>query len=140
MIEAPLGHAAQIIQLALTPIFLLTAVGSLLNVFSARLARIADRVDKLLSEADNPHPELRNLRIRSQLLDIAVVLAAVAGALTCAAAATLFIGVLRAIAAGTVLFGLFGSALGCSILSLLAFTIEVLMSGRSIRERSDKLY
>ena len=138
MIEGTLGHAAQIIQLALTPIFLLTAVASLLNVFSARLARIADRADKLLADGAKPHPELRNLRIRSQLLDIAVVLAAFAGALTCAAAATLFVGVLRAIAAGTALFSLFGAALVCSILSLLAFTIEVLMSGRSIRDRSDK--
>src|SRR5258707_7737770 len=37
----------RVIQLALTPVFLLTAVAALLNVFSTRLGRVADRVDLL---------------------------------------------------------------------------------------------
>ena len=38
---------AEIIQLAITPIFLLVAIGSLLNVMTGRLARIVDRMRKL---------------------------------------------------------------------------------------------
>jgi uncharacterized protein DUF2721 len=34
-----------IIRMALTPVFLLSGIATLLNVFSARLARVADRVE-----------------------------------------------------------------------------------------------
>src|SRR4029453_11828036 len=39
-----------VIQAALTPVFLLTAVAALLNVFSTRLGRVADRVDLLSAD------------------------------------------------------------------------------------------
>ena len=87
---AGLAGAAHVVQLALTPIFLLTGLASLLNLFTTRLGRVADRVDKL---ADQPasHPrQLARLRLRSIALDGAVLLAALAGALTCCAALTLF--------------------------------------------------
>ena len=42
---SPLDSVAHVIQVALTPIFLLSGIAALLNVFSARLARVADRVD-----------------------------------------------------------------------------------------------
>ena len=42
--------SVEVIQLALTPIFLLTAVAALLNVFSTRLGRVADRVDLLSAD------------------------------------------------------------------------------------------
>src|SRR6478672_9874232 len=42
--------SADVIQLALTPVFLLTAVAALLNVFSTRLGRVADRVDLLSAD------------------------------------------------------------------------------------------
>jgi hypothetical protein len=38
---------AHIIQVALTPVFLLSGIATLLNVFSTRLARVADRVDQI---------------------------------------------------------------------------------------------
>ena len=41
---------AHIIQVSLSPVFLLTALGTLLSVFSLRLARVADKVDSI-SEA-----------------------------------------------------------------------------------------
>ena len=44
---------AHLIQVALTPIFLISAIGVILNVLTLRLARIVDRArateDKLLS-------------------------------------------------------------------------------------------
>jgi hypothetical protein len=42
--------AIRVIQAALTPVFLLTAVAALLNVFSTRLGRVADRVDLLSAD------------------------------------------------------------------------------------------
>jgi hypothetical protein len=47
---SPLDSVAHIIQLALTPIFLLSGIGALLNVFATRLARVADRVDQITKE------------------------------------------------------------------------------------------
>lgn len=131
----PVDLAAHIVQLALTPIFLLTGVASLLNVFSTRLGRISDQVDRLMREAE-PHPRLlARLRLRSRMLDIAVLLAAIAGGLTCAAALTLFLGEIRSGAAGKLLFGFFGGGLVCAIAALAAFSVEMVLAGRGIREQ-----
>jgi hypothetical protein len=128
--------AAHVVQLALTPIFLLTGIASLLNVFSTRLGRIADQVDKLDSETSNSR-RLARLRLRSRLLDIAVLLAAIAGALTCAAALTLFLGEIKSSGAGQLLFVLFGAALVGSIAALGAFTCEMVLAGQAVRERTE---
>ncbi|MFL6756235.1 MAG: DUF2721 domain-containing protein, partial [Sphingomicrobium sp.] len=42
-----LRNLAQIIQLAIAPVFLLAGLGSFLNVCAGRLARIVDRARKL---------------------------------------------------------------------------------------------
>jgi hypothetical protein len=50
-----LDIVAHVIQVALTPVFLLSGIATLLNVFSTRLGRVADRVDqitKAIEEAD----------------------------------------------------------------------------------------
>ncbi|MEG3177716.1 DUF2721 domain-containing protein [Sphingomonas sp. RB3P16] len=128
--------AAHVVQLALTPIFLLTGLASLLNVFSTRLGRVADRVDRLAEDSTDHPIQLARLRLRSRALDLAVLLATFAGALTCCAALTLFLGVLRNAATGYILFALFGSALICSVGALAAFAFETILSGRSIREQA----
>ncbi len=128
--------AAHVVQLALTPIFLLTGIASLLNVFSTRLGRIADQVDKLDGETKNSL-RLSRLRLRSRLLDIAVLLAAIAGALTCAAALTLFLGEIKSTGAGQLLFVLFGAALILAIAALAAFTAEMVLAGQAVRERTE---
>jgi hypothetical protein len=129
--------AAHLVQLALTPIFMLSGVASLLNVFSTRLGRIADQVDRLADEPDRFPRRLAQLRLRSRSLDLAVLLAAIAGALTCAAALALFVGEIRAGGAGRLLFALFGGALVCAIAALGAFSLEMILAGRSVRERAE---
>lgn len=129
--------AAHVVQLALTPIFLLTGLASLLNVFTTRLGRVADRVDRLTEDQTNHPGQLARLRLRSRALDLAVLLATCAGALTCCAAMTLFLGVLRNVATGYILFALFGSALVFSVAALGAFAFETILSGRSIREQAE---
>ena len=97
---SPLDSVAHVIQVALTPIFLLSGIAALLNVFSTRLARVADRVDLVsqLIEKSGHEPsqplsaQLTYLRHRSHALDVAVVLGAFAGVATCAATLVLFIG------------------------------------------------
>jgi hypothetical protein len=129
-----LDRAAHIVQVALIPIFMLTGIGSMLNVFSARLGRISDRVDLLSQSGGGGDRELRRLGLRSMILDAAVLLGAVSGALTCAAALALLVAVLRTRNAFA-LFELFGGALGCAIAALAAFAVEALLAGRSLREK-----
>ncbi len=48
MIEAStVNSVSQLIQLSVAPVFLLAGVAGLLNVFTGRLSRIIDKVDKL---------------------------------------------------------------------------------------------
>ena len=138
MTQPDVNTAAHVVQLALTPIFLLTGVASLLNVFTTRLGRVADQVDKLSAEPAKRPRQLARLRLRSRLLDLAVLLAAVAGGLTCCAALTLFLSALRSDAAGAILFGLFGGALGCAVAALACFSFEMVLAGRTVREKVDE--
>ena len=94
---------AHVIQVALTPVFLLSGVASLLGVLSTRLARVADRVDALAEqlEADGPidrrklRLRLAYLRRRSHVLDAAVMMGTLGGVATSCAALLLFVGTLR---------------------------------------------
>ena len=129
--------AVHVVQLALTPIFLLTGIASLLNVFSTRLGRIADQVDKLDGQPKYNAWRLARLRLRSRALDVAVLLAAIAGALTCGAALALFLGEIKSGDAGRLLLFLFGGALVCSIAALGAFTFEMVLAGQAVRESTE---
>ena len=91
---------AHVIQVSLSPIFLLTALGTLLSVFSLRLARVADKVDAISqatknASADESHAlslQLVHFRHRSLALDVAIVLAGIGGAATCASVLTPMLG------------------------------------------------
>ncbi|WP_267356820.1 MULTISPECIES: DUF2721 domain-containing protein [unclassified Methylobacterium] len=142
---------AHIIQVALAPAFLLSALATLLNVFSTRLGRIADKVDALAAEAarmeqaQGTDAEARRLtrrltflRRRSFMLDVAVALASLGGCLIGSAVLTLFVGALRDGAAASVLFACFGAALVCIVAAIAAFMTEILMAGRGVRDEVDR--
>jgi len=137
----PLDMVAHIIQVALTPVFLLSGIATLLNVFSTRLARVADRVDQItkgIEETDAGKVtllavQLSHLRRRSLALDAAVLLAAFGGAATCASVLTLFVGALRDATVASVLFTTFGLAVMCTIGAIGCFTAEMLMAGSGVR-------
>jgi hypothetical protein len=137
----PLDSIAHIIQVALTPIFLLSGIAALLNVFSTRLGRVSDQVDKLTEQMATATTEetarltkrLDYLRRRSWVLDAAVTLGALGGMTTCGAALALFVGALRDRSTAGILFTLFGTALTCTIGALLTFVAEVFMASRGLR-------
>ena len=115
----PLDNIAHVIQVALTPVFLLSGIGALLNVFNTRLARVSDHVshtaDLLAADPQGEYSGLmrrhiRRLRRRVLALDAAIVLAALGGGTTCGAAFTLFVGATRNANTAFVLLLLFGSA------------------------------
>jgi hypothetical protein len=126
---------AHVIQVALTPVFLLSGVASLLGVLSTRLGRVADRVDSLTERLEAAEPverrrlqvRLTYLRRRSHVLDAAVMMGTLGGIATSFAALLLFVGTLRD-RAGISLFVAFGFALLFTMGALLAFLIEMLLA------------
>src|SRR5262249_27704681 len=130
-----IGH---IVQIVLTPVFLLSGIATLLGVFSNRLARVAERVHQL--NQDNllgslSVSELTRLHHRSVALDCAVVLGALAAAATCSSALTLFLGTLKSAAIDTFFFATFSSALLFSLGAIGCFTIEMLMTTVGVRDQ-----
>jgi hypothetical protein len=136
-----LGSVVHIIQVSLTPVFLLSGIATLLNVFSTRLARVADQVDaaaKLMDGADAATAAILSLRLqhlhwRSMALDIAVALAAVGGAMTCTTVLALFLGEARGFAIATMLFVTFGAAIACTLAAIAAYAAEMFMASTRIR-------
>jgi hypothetical protein len=128
---------AHVIQVALTPVFLLSGIGTLLNVFNTRLSRVSDHrehANDLLRGASDESEQawlrthLRRLRHRTLVLDASVLFGAVGAVATCGAAFTLFLGDIRASAIADWLFVLFGLALACTVCALLAFLIDSLLA------------
>jgi hypothetical protein len=133
---------AHVVQVALTPVFLLSGIGTLLNVFNTRLSRVSDHrayvTDLLRGETDADRQlwlraHLVRLRLRTLVLDASVVLGAIGGASTCGAAWVLFLGSVRETAIATWLFALFGLALGCTACALVAFLADSVLAWHGLR-------
>ena len=140
--DVPVDSIAHIIQVALTPVFLLSGIGTLLNVFNTRLARVSDHTEHT-NELLAADPEgagalrlrmhLRRLRRRRLALDVAIGLCAMGGASTCVAAFALFVGVLRDAATASILFIMFGAALLCTVGALAAFIGDTVLAWHGLQ-------
>jgi hypothetical protein len=136
---------AHVIQVALTPVFLLSGIASLLSVLATRLGRVADRVDATAEKVEAAdrrerlrlEKQLAFLERRTHVLDAAVILATLGGVMTSLAALLLFVDVLRE-HAGVSLFVAFGLALLMTIGALFCFLIEMLLASRGIRHEVAK--
>ncbi|MUG05402.1 DUF2721 domain-containing protein [Bombella sp. ESL0378] len=134
--------------MALTPVFMLSGIGTLINIFNTRLARVSDHLDnvnRLLAAPPEKEPQYsydtpRRLKIRQKrltrrivVLDLAIILNGLGGALTCGAAIALFVGSLGDATTSLWLLALFGSALSCTVAALLAFLVDTLLSWHGLR-------
>lgn len=142
LLDTAMNDTAHVIQVALTPVFLLSGIGTLLNVFNTRLSRVADHAEHLSdllkaevdpSKARKLHAHLARLHRRRSVLDTSIVLGALGGAATCGAASALFVFTARNAAAGWVLFALFGSALAFTVAALMAFLVDGVLAWHGIR-------
>ncbi len=137
------GDITHIIQTALAPIFLLSGIGTLLNVFNQRLVRVSDHVAHISELLDGStddeqkavglYTHLRRLNQRRVALDASVIFAGLAGAATCAAAFTLFVVTLRDATDSLILIWIFGLALGSTIASLTTFIIDTVLAWHGLR-------
>jgi hypothetical protein len=98
-VTMPLGDIAHVIQLAIAPVFLLTAVCTLLNVLTNRLGRAVDRRRLLSSRlpgleaavTTSCHGELLYLERRVRLIYVAIALAVTCALLICILIAAAFV-------------------------------------------------
>ena len=135
------------IQLALGPVFLLTGIGSILNVLTTRLGRVIDRARKIEAEIAGYDPaaarrasvELGMLGRRTTAAHWAIGLCTCAALIVCVVIAILFVDNFTPFSANLVVAGLFVVAMALLIAGLILFLIEVQVAMKSVRIRGGML-
>jgi len=137
----PVDSIAHNIQLAVAPVFLLTGIGSILNVLSTRLSRIIDRSRGIearfsqLAEDERAHMirELRVLDRRMAAVHIAIAMCTAAALLVCILVAILFVGDFVPVPPSATIATLFVIAMALLIGGLVMFLREIRLATRSVR-------
>ncbi len=127
------------IQLALAPVFLLTAVAAMIGAVAGRLARIIDRA-RLMEERALAGPdatalatmlsELRTLRLRGRLANACIALLTCCALLIGLTIILLFIGETTDVSSARWSIGSFLVGVGCFLLALLCFLAETFIATR----------
>lgn len=138
---SPVTGIAQVIQLAVAPVFLLTGVGAMLGVMTTRLARIIDRARTLESllrnNADDAscaiRGELATLARRARLVNRAITLCVTSAFLVCTIIVVLFVEAFYAFNLPALIAFLFVAAMLALISGLLFFLIEIRVTTASLR-------
>jgi hypothetical protein len=151
MFDAPLNLSvntvAEIVRLAVAPVFLLSGIASFVNVCTSRLSRIVDRsrqVEPMLlasrgAEHDRWLGELHVLDRRMSLVSWAISLSVLAAALICAVVVLLFSASLTSLHVATAIALLFiGSMISIGI-GFAIFLVETRVGSRAVRVRSELL-
>ena len=134
---------AQVIQLAVAPVFLLAGIAGMLNVLSIRLGRVVDRAriveGRLVSEQHEAHvvrlqSEVEALWKRIRLVNWSLRMFVCAALLVCLVIVTLFFGELQSYDLSIPIATLFISTMLFMIAGLLLFLFEVSVSTQRIRE------
>ena len=139
-----LTQLAQIIQLAVAPVFLLAGLGAFLNVCAGRLARIVDRIRKLEprildSRGEDHERMLREVRLldrRSRIVSSAIFTTVLAALLISAVVILLFLAFLTGYRFGTAIALLFIAAMACTGLGFAIFLHETRLGIRAIQDRA----
>ena len=138
---------AQIIQLAVAPVFLLAGVGAFLNVCASRLARIVDRARSIEPrlfasrgpEHDRLQREIRLLDRRIGIVNWAIFFSVLSAVLICAVVVLLFAGGLTDAHFGTAIALLFIASMIAIGVGFFIFLVETRIASRSVRIRTDVL-
>jgi uncharacterized membrane protein len=136
----PIADLAHVIQLSVAPVFLLTAVGTILGVLSTRLARIVDRSRLLRQRAPAPTAaagepvavELEHLARRRRLVNLAITCGVTAALLVCLLIATLFVGSIFHANVAVLVALLFILAMVAIVGALTSFLREIFLATQSL--------
>jgi hypothetical protein len=151
MFDAPVNLSAntiaEIVRLAVAPVFLLSGIASFVNVCTSRLSRIVDRsrqVEPMLlasrgEEHDRWLGELHVLDRRMSLVSWAITLSVLSAAMICAVVVLLFSASLTSLHVATAIALLFiGSMIAIGI-GFAIFLVETRVGSRAVRVRSELL-
>jgi hypothetical protein len=131
-----LSDIAHVIQLAVAPVFLLTAIGTVLSALNIRLGRIIDRRRLLEARLQTPDEasndaivtELRMLGKRIRLIYHSIMFAVASGILVCLVVATGFVGVFVAIDLSDAVGVMFMLSMLCLIGCLVTLLREIFLA------------
>lgn len=138
---------AEIIRVAVAPVFLLAGIGAFLNVCAGRLSRIVDRArtiePRLLESRGAEHDrflkEIRVLDRRMGLVSQAIFLSVLAAVLICLVVVLLFAATLTGVQFGTPVALLFIATMVAIGAGFAVFLVETRLGSRSVRIRTELL-
>lgn len=140
---------AQVIQIVVAPIFMLTGIAGFLNVMSGRLGRIVDRARimerrvstiKNLEFLEQSENELKNLWRRIKLINRSIGLCTASALFVCAVVVLLFVGDLLMFDLSQLIVTLFVIALFLLIFALLTFLKEVQLATKNLQMGQEKIF
>jgi len=131
------------IQLAVAPVFMLTAIGAMISALAGRLARIIDRgriledrMDSLpeATRAEHTHviAELDRLRKRGRIVNGAMMLLTLSAVFIGATVMTLFLVETAGAPTRSLVPWTFMAGVACFVLALLCFLVETLLAGKAL--------
>jgi hypothetical protein len=145
--DLSVNTVAEIVRLALAPVFLLSGIGAFLNVLASRLSRIVDRSrdiePRLLASRGSEHDrwigDLKVLDRRMSLISWATGLSVTSAILTCLVVILLFAANLVRTRLGTEIAWLFMASMLAIGGGFAVFLIETTIAARAVRIRSELL-
>jgi hypothetical protein len=137
----PIEGVGDVIRLAVAPVFLLTGVGTMLAVITARLARVVERARVIESRAGAAPAADRTVLLqplgviaaRARLLNIAITLLTLCALLVSMVVITLFLGAFFDFALTHIIALLFIAAMLSFVGALLCFLREVFIATAALR-------
>jgi len=135
-IETHVSDITHVIQLAVAPVFMLTAVGTIINALNSRLGRAVDRrraLEARLAElsgdkASTAHEELAAITRRIHYVYLSILFAVLSGLFVCLLIAGAFLGAFVAIDLTRTVAALFVLAMLALIVCLLLFLREIFVA------------
>ena len=129
------------IQLAVAPVFMLSAVAALIGSLAGRLSRIIDRARNIeerlragtAPDADADYWELDRLKLRGRVVNWSVALLTLCATLIATTVLALFLGETSAPRSEGLVPWSFLGGVTCFVLALLCFLAETLLASHTLR-------
>lgn len=151
MLQGPanlsVNTVADVVRIAIAPVFLLSGIAAFVNVCTSRLSRIVDRSrdiePKLLASRGREHErwlgELHVLDRRMRLVSWAISLSVLSAVLICAVVVLLFSASITRLHVATAIALLFIGSMTAIGLGFSVFLVETRVGSRAVRVRSELL-
>jgi len=134
--QAHVPEIAGVIQLAVAPVFMLTAVGTIIAALNIRLGRAVDRrrtleekIPRMLAEeVDSAREELATIARRIRFVYVAIVFSVISGLFVCLVIASAFLGAFVQSDLSGAIGAMFSAAVLAVIVALLLFLHEIFLA------------